>query len=197
MKRFFDFIVSVNLIFVLIIPLLILAFYIKLKLGGPILFKQIRPGKFGIPFVIYKFRSMTSDTDDAGNLLPDAERLTPLGRWLRSSSLDELPGLWNVLKGEMSLVGPRPLLIEYIPLYSSEQFRRHEVKPGITGWAQVNGRNALTWEDKFAFDVWYVDNRSFILDMRILWMTAKKVFRQEDINAIGEATVSRFIGNNP
>ena len=197
MKRFFDFIVSVNLIFVLIIPLLILAFYIKLKLGSPILFKQIRPGKFGIPFVIYKFRSMTSDTDDAGNLLPDAERLTPLGRWLRSSSLDELPGLWNVLKGEMSLVGPRPLLIEYIPLYSSEQFRRHEVKPGITGWAQVNGRNALTWEDKFAFDVWYVDNRSFILDMRILWMTAKKVFRQEDINAIGEATVSRFIGNNP
>jgi len=197
MKRFFDFIVSVNLIFVLIIPLLILALYIKLKLGSPILFKQIRPGKFGIPFVIYKFRSMTSDTDDAGNLLPDAERLTPLGRWLRSSSLDELPGLWNVLKGEMSLVGPRPLLIEYIPLYSSEQFRRHEVKPGITGWAQVNGRNALTWEDKFAFDVWYVDNRSFILDMRILWMTAKKVFRQEDINAIGEATVSRFIGNNP
>ncbi len=197
MKRIFDFIVSVNLIFFLIIPLLILAFCIKLKLGSPILFKQIRPGKFGIPFVIYKFRSMTSDTDDAGNLLPDAERLTPLGRWLRSSSLDELPGLWNVLKGEMSLVGPRPLLIEYIPLYSSEQSRRHEAKPGITGWAQVNGRNALTWEDKFALDVWYVDNRSFILDMRILWMTAKKVFRQEDINAIGEATVSRFIGNNP
>lgn len=197
MKRIFDFIVSVNLIFFLIIPLLILAFYIKLKLGGPILFKQIRPGKFGIPFVIYKFRSMTSDTDEAGNLLPDAERLTPLGSWLRSTSLDELPALWNVLKGEMSLVGPRPLLIEYIPLYSSEQSRRHEVKPGITGWAQVNGRNALTWEDKFAFDVWYVDNRSFILDMRILWMTAKKVFRQEDINAIGEATVSRFTGNNP
>lgn len=197
MKRIFDFIVSVNLIFFLIIPLLILAFYIKLKLGSPILFKQVRPGKFGIPFVIYKFRSMTSDRDDAGILLPDAERLTPLGRWLRSSSLDELPGLWNVLKGEMSLVGPRPLLIEYIPLYSSEQSRRHEAKPGITGWAQVNGRNALTWEDKFAFDVWYVDNRSFILDMRILWMTAKKVFRQEDINAIGEATVSRFIGNNP
>ncbi len=142
MRRIFDFIVSVNLIFFLIIPLLILDFYIRMKLRSPILFKQIMLGKFGILFVIYKFRSMTSDTDDAGILLPDAERLTPLGRWLRSSSLDELPGLWNVLKGEMSLVGPRPLLFEYIPLYISEQSRRHEAKPGITAWAQVNGRNA-------------------------------------------------------
>lgn len=162
--------------------------------GSPVLFRQIRPGLYGAPFEIYKFRTMTAARDSEGNLLPDDQRLTRFGRFLRSTSLDELPELLNVLKGEMSLVGPRPLLMEYLPLYSTEQFRRHEVKPGITGWAQVNGRNAISWEDKFKFDVWYVDNQSFWLDIKILWMTLVKVFKREGISQDGQATMEKFEG---
>jgi lipopolysaccharide/colanic/teichoic acid biosynthesis glycosyltransferase len=165
-----------------------------MQLGTPILFRQVRPGRNGRLFKLAKFRTMTDERDASGGLLPDASRLTPFGRWLRATSLDELPSLWNVLKGDMSLVGPRPLLVEYLPLYSSEQARRHEVRPGITGWAQVNGRNALTWEQKFELDVWYVDHRSFWLDLRILLMTVRKVFVREGISAKGEATMPRFTG---
>ncbi len=162
--------------------------------GRPIFFRQVRPGLNGKPFIMYKFRTMTNERDGDGNLLPDDRRLTSFGRFLRSTSLDELPELINVLKGEMSLVGPRPLLMEYLPLYSTEQFRRHEVKPGITGWAQVNGRNAISWEDKFKFDVWYVDNQSFWLDIKILWMTLVKVFKREGISQAGQATMEKFEG---
>jgi lipopolysaccharide/colanic/teichoic acid biosynthesis glycosyltransferase len=158
------------------------------------LFRQIRPGKNGKSFEMIKFRTMRDATDPDGHPLPDAARLTPLGKRLRSTSLDELPGLWNVLKGEMSLVGPRPLLVEYLPLYSDEQARRHEVRPGITGWAQVNGRNAISWEEKFALDVWYVDNRTIWLDFKIIWMTVKKVLTREGISAEGEVTMSKFTG---
>lgn len=163
--------------------------------GSPILFRQIRPGLYGAPFEIYKFRTMTAARDSEGNLLPDDQRLTRFGRFIRSMSLDELPELLNVIKGEMSLVGPRPLLMEYLPLYSTEQFRRHEVKPGITGWAQVNGRNAISWEDKFKFDVWYVDHQSFWLDIKILWMTFIKVLRRDGISQDGQATMEKFTGN--
>ena len=159
------------------------------------LFSQVRPGLHGKPFTIVKFRTMTDERGPDGVLLPDAQRLTPFGRFLRASSLDELPELWNVLKGEMSLVGPRPLLMEYLPLYSSEQARRHEVRPGITGWAQVNGRNAISWADKFALDVWYVDHRSLWLDVRILWLTVRKVLVRDGISAAGEATMPRFEGD--
>ena len=158
-------------------------------------FRQTRPGRHGTPFEMVKFRTMRDAIDADGRPLPDAERLTKLGRFLRSSSLDELPELWNVLKGEMSLVGPRPLLMEYLPLYSPEQARRHEVRPGVTGWAQVNGRNAISWDEKFALDVWYVDNRSLWLDLKIIWLTIRKVVRREGISAAGEATMSKFTGS--
>jgi lipopolysaccharide/colanic/teichoic acid biosynthesis glycosyltransferase len=174
---------------------LLLAIMVRVRLGSPILFTQVRPGLGGRPFRMMKFRTMTNARGADGQLLPDAERLTSFGRFLRSTSLDELPELWNVLKGEMSLVGPRPLLMEYLPLYSPEQARRHEVRPGITGWAQVNGRNALSWEEKFKLDVWYVDNQSIALDIKILFMTIKKVFMREGVSAAGEATMPPFRGS--
>jgi lipopolysaccharide/colanic/teichoic acid biosynthesis glycosyltransferase len=167
---------------------------VRLSLGSPVLFRQTRPGLGGKPFEMLKFRTMRDAHDARGNPLPDAERLTPLGRFLRATSLDELPELVNVLRGEMSLVGPRPLLMEYLPLYTPEQARRHEVRPGITGWAQVNGRNALSWEEKFRLDVWYVDHRSFWLDLRILARTVAKVFAREGISQEGQATMERFRG---
>ncbi len=169
--------------------------WVRLAHGSPVLFTQVRPGYFGRPFKIYKFRTMTDERDTQGNLLPDAERLTRLGRFLRASSLDELPELFNVLRGEMSLVGPRPLLMQYLTRYTPEQARRHAVLPGITGWAQVNGRNALTWEDKFRLDVWYVENWSFWLDIQILWMTAWKVVKREGISQPGHATAEEFMGS--
>lgn len=168
---------------------------VRKHLGAPVVFRQLRPGLNARPFELVKFRSMRDATDSRGNLLPDAERMTPFGQFLRSSSLDELPELWSVLKGDMSLVGPRPLLNEYLPLYNAEQARRHEVRPGITGWAQVNGRNSLSWEDKFKLDVWYVDNRSIWLDFKILFMTVHKVLVREGISADGEVTMSKFSGS--
>ena len=180
---------------VLIAPLMVLvALAIRIMLGSPVLFRQRRPGLNGTIFNIYKFRSMTDERDANGQLLPDAQRLTRFGTFLRASSLDELPCLINVVRGEMSLVGPRPLLPDYLPLYNPEQMRRHAVRPGITGWAQVNGRNALSWEEKFALDVWYVDNRSLWLDIRILFMTVFKVLRSADIAHEGEVTMPRFTG---
>ena len=181
----------------LCLPLAVLTLLVRRKLGHPAFFRQVRPGLHGQPFEMVKFRSMTDARGPDGALLPDAERLTPFGRFLRASSLDELPGLWNVLKGDMSLVGPRPLLMEYLPLYSPERARRHEVRPGITGWAQVNGRNALGWDDKFKLDVWYVDHRSLWLDIKILWLTVKKVLVRDGISAAGEATMPRFTGSKP
>lgn len=195
MKRLFDIVVSACALLVLALPLLVVVWLVRRKLGSPVFFAQVRPGLHGKPFKMVKFRSMTSERGPNGELLPDAERLTPFGRWLRATSLDELPELWNVLKGDMSLVGPRPLLMEYLPLYSSEQARRQEVRPGITGWAQVNGRNAISWEDKFKLDVWYVDHRSLWLDIKILWLTVKKVLVREGISAAGEATVEKFTGS--
>lgn len=168
---------------------------IRKNLGSPVVFRQVRPGLNAKPFTLVKFRSMRDANDSKGTPLPDAERMTPFGQFLRSSSLDELPELWSVLKGDMSLVGPRPLLNEYLPLYSAEQARRHEVRPGITGWAQVNGRNSLSWEDKFKLDVWYVDNRSILLDFKILFMTVHKVLAREGISADGEVTMSKFSGS--
>jgi lipopolysaccharide/colanic/teichoic acid biosynthesis glycosyltransferase len=195
MKRFFDFVIALLALVFLALPLLLLALKVRQKLGSPVLFRQVRPGLNGQAFEMVKFRTMTDWRDVNGALLPDACRLTDFGRWLRSTSLDELPELWNVLLGEMSLVGPRPLLLEYLPLYSPEQNRRHEVRPGITGWAQVNGRNALTWEQKFALDVWYVDYQSFWLDLKILILTLKKVLIKHGVNAAGEATITKFSGN--
>jgi lipopolysaccharide/colanic/teichoic acid biosynthesis glycosyltransferase len=195
MKRLFDILLSACGLLVLAVPLLALAWQVRRKLGSPVLFTQVRPGLHGKPFRMVKFRTMTDARDASGALLPDAQRLTPFGRFLRSSSLDELPELWNVLRGEMSLVGPRPLLMEYLPLYSPEQARRHEVRPGITGWAQVNGRNAISWADKFALDVWYVDHRSLWLDVRILWITVRKVLIRDGISAASEATMPRFEGD--
>jgi lipopolysaccharide/colanic/teichoic acid biosynthesis glycosyltransferase len=195
MKRLFDTTVAFLAMLVLALPLLVLAWLIRSKLGSPVLFRQVRPGLNGRPFTMVKFRTMTDARGPDGALLPDAQRLTPFGRFLRASSLDELPELWNVLKGEMSLVGPRPLLMEYLPLYTPEQARRHEVRPGITGWAQVNGRNAISWEDKFKLDVWYVDNRSLWLDVKILWLTVKKVLVRDGISAAGEATMTKFTGS--
>jgi len=173
----------------------VIAVLIRLKMGSPVLFCQTRPGLNGKPFTLYKFRTMKDEYDVNGNLLPDEKRLTPIGQFLRSTSLDELPELWNVLKGEMSLVGPRPLLMEYLELYTPEQARRHEVKPGITGWAQINGRNALNWEDKFKLDVWYVDHWGIGLDFKILWLTLVKVVKREGISADGHATMPEFKGN--
>ncbi len=197
MKRLFDMVVSAMALVVFSPLLLFIAWRVRRKMGSPVLFRQVRPGLHGKPFEMVKFRTMRDAVDSQGNLLPDAERLTSFGNFLRASSLDELPELWNVLKGEMSLVGPRPLLMEYLPLYSAEQARRHEVRPGVTGWAQVNGRNALSWEEKFKLDVWYVDNRSFWLDLKILFLTVKKVLVKEGISAQGEATMSKFTGNVP
>ena len=195
MKRVLDFILALCGVLALAMPLLVLVWLVRRKLGSPVFFRQVRPGLHGKPFEMVKFRTMTSERGPDGQLLPDAVRLTPFGRFLRATSLDELPELWNVLKGDMSLVGPRPLLMEYLPLYTSEQARRHEVRPGITGWAQVNGRNAISWEDKFALDVWYVDHRSLWLDMRILWLTVRKVLVRDGISAAGEATMPRFEGD--
>ncbi len=194
MKRLFDFFVALLALLVLAMPLLSLIWLVRQKLGRPVFFHQVRPGLHGKPFRMIKFRTMTDERGPDGKLLPDADRLTPFGGLLRATSLDELPELWNVLKGDMSLVGPRPLLMEYLPLYSPEQARRHEVRPGVTGWAQVNGRNTISWEDKFRLDTWYVDNRSLWLDIRILWLTVKRVLVRDGINAEGEATMSKFTG---
>lgn len=194
-KRLFDVLVSLSLLLLLAPVLLVTARLVRRWLGAPVLFTQVRPGLYGQPFKMVKFRTMTDARDAAGNLLPDADRLTRFGRFLRSTSLDELPELFNVLKGEMSLVGPRPLLMEYLPLYSDTQRRRHEVRPGITGWAQVNGRNAVGWDERFRLDVWYVDHRSLWLDLRILWMTVRKVLVREGISAQGEATMAKFTGS--
>ena len=195
LKRVVDFLGAL-MGMVLLLPVLItVSLLIRHKMGSPICFRQTRPGLNGAPFEMIKFRSMTLNTiGPDGNPLPDSERLTNFGRFLRASSLDELPALWNVLKGDMSLVGPRPLLMEYLPLYSHEQTRRHEVRPGVTGWAQVNGRNAISWEKKFEFDVWYVNNRTIWLDLKIIWLTIRKVLKRDGISAAGEATMPKFEG---
>lgn len=195
MKRLLDIVASFCALLLLSPIIAIVAWKIRKNLGSPVLFHQTRPGLHGKPFEMVKFRTMKDATDAQGNSLPDAERMTPFGNKLRSSSLDELPELWNVLKGEMSLVGPRPLLMQYLPLYSPEQARRHEVRPGVTGWAQINGRNAISWEEKFKLDVWYVNNHSFWLDIKILLLTVKKVFVKEGISADGQATMHEFKGN--
>ena len=195
LKRAFDIVVSAAALVVLSPLLGVTALLVRRRLGSPVLFRQQRPGLAGKPFRLVKFRSMTDARDAAGNLLPDGDRLPPFGRWLRATSIDELPELWNVLRGDMSLVGPRPLLMQYLPLYSPEQARRHEVRPGLTGFAQVEGRNALTWDQKFAADVWYVDNRGFWLDLKILWRTAAMVLKREGISAAGEATMPPFSGS--
>ena len=196
MKRFFDFLVALFALLILLPVIIVVAVLIRLKLGSPVLFTQDRPGLHGNIFKMMKFRTMLDGKDKQGNLLPDNERMTPFGAFLRSTSLDELPGLFNVLKGDMSLVGPRPLLVQYLPLYNKEQARRHNVRPGITGWAQVNGRNAISWEQKFKLDVWYVDNQSFLLDIKILLLTVKKVFVREGISADGHVTIEPFKGSN-
>ncbi|MDH1868554.1 sugar transferase [Pseudomonas chengduensis] len=193
-KRLFDIFASFFGLLVLSPVIAIVAWKIRKNLGSPVLFKQVRPGKDGKPFQMVKFRTMRDAVDAEGKPLPDSERLTPFGNWLRSTSLDELPELWNVLIGDMSLVGPRPLLMEYLPLYNAEQYLRHEVRPGVTGWAQVNGRNAISWEEKFKLDVWYVNNQSFWLDIKILWLTVKKVLVRDGISAEGEATMTKFTG---
>lgn len=195
MKRILDILAALVLMFFLWPLVLLLVCLIRLKLGAPVFFIQIRPGLHGKPFSMIKFRTMTDARNAQGQLLADAKRLTPFGQFLRSSSLDELPSLWNVFTGSMSMVGPRPLLMEYLSLYSSEQARRHEVRPGITGWAQVNGRNAISWEEKFSLDVWYLNNQSLWLDIKILFLTVKKVFVRDGISADGEATMSRFTGS--
>jgi lipopolysaccharide/colanic/teichoic acid biosynthesis glycosyltransferase len=194
MKRVFDILMALTLSILLLVPLLILTIMIRYKLGSPILFSQARPGLNSKPFTLYKLRTMTDAVDAHGHLLSDENRLTPFGQFLRRTSLDELPELWNVLKGDMSLVGPRPLLTEYLPLYTQEQSRRHEVRPGITGWAQVNGRNLLSWDERFKLDVWYVDNHSLWLDIKIFFMTIQKVLKREGISAKGEATMPKFKG---
>lgn len=195
MKRLFDLLLSLFGLILLAPVIGSVAVCTRRKLGSPVIFSQVRPGLHGKPFKMVKFRTMLDAFDAEGNPLPDSQRMTRFGSFLRSSSLDELPELWNVLKGDMSLVGPRPLLMEYLPFYSQEQYRRHEVRPGVTGWAQVNGRNALSWEDKFRLDVWYVDNRSFWLDCKILFLTVKKVLARDGISADGEATMTKFTGN--
>lgn len=195
-KRIFDLLLAVILGLIFLPVFILLALIIRLVLGSPVIFKQQRPGKGFQPFYIYKFRSMNNRKNSLGELLPDVDRLTKFGKCLRSTSLDELPGLWNVLKGDMSFVGPRPLLMEYIPLYNAEQARRHDVRPGITGWAQVNGRNAISWEEKFKLDVWYVDHQSIRLDVKILILTIKKVILREGISAEGESTMPKFTGNS-
>jgi sugar transferase EpsL len=195
MKRLFDLIVVLPALLLLAPLLLALAVLVWAFLGNPVLFRQQRPGLHNQPFTLYKFRTMKDAVDADGNLLPDALRLTRFGRFMRASSLDELPQLINVLRGDMSLVGPRPLLMEYLPLYSPEQARRHDARPGITGWTQVNGRNALSWDEKFALDVWYVNHRSFMLDMKILWLTILNMIRPRGISQAGHATMPKFTGN--
>ena len=194
-KRLFDIVASASGLIILSPVFLILVYLIRKNLSSPVFFIQERPGKDGKPFKMIKFRSMRDAIDKDGNPLPDSERLTDFGKKLRATSLDELPELWNVLKGDMSLVGPRPLLMSYLPLYNEFQNRRHEMKPGVTGWAQVNGRNAISWDEKFAHDVWYIDNFSFWLDIKILFLTVKKIFVKEGISAEGEATMPYFTGN--
>jgi len=194
-KRVIDLSLTTLALIILFPVLLLLSALVRLKLGSPVLFRQKRPGLQGRPFVIFKFRTMTDRRDQDGNLLPDGERLPFFGRLLRSTSLDELPELFNVIKGDMSLVGPRPLLMQYLDRYSSEQARRHEARPGITGWAQVNGRNVITWEDKFKLDVWYVDNQSFWLDLRIIALTVWKILKREGISQPGQATAEEFKGS--
>ncbi|MGB0895405.1 MAG: sugar transferase [Parashewanella sp.] len=195
MKRLFDFLASLIGLILLSPVIALVAWKIRKNLGTPVLFRQTRPGLNGKPFEMVKFRTMKDAVDKNGNLLPDEERMTPFGDKLRNSSLDELPELWNVLKGDMSLVGPRPLLMQYLPLYSKEQARRHEIRPGVTGWAQINGRNAISWDEKFKLDVWYIDNRSFWLDVKVLFLTVKKVFVREGISAAGSVTMHEFKGN--
>jgi lipopolysaccharide/colanic/teichoic acid biosynthesis glycosyltransferase len=195
LKRLFDFTAAFVALLVLAVPFAVLALLVRQRLGSPVLFRQVRPGLHGRPFEMIKFRTMTDDRLPDGTLMPDGERLTRFGRWLRATSLDELPELWNVVRGDMSLVGPRPLLMSYLSLYSPFQARRHEVRPGITGWAQVNGRNAVSWEERFRLDVWYVENRSFLLDLKILAMTVRTAVLREGISAPGEATMSRFTGS--
>lgn len=196
MKRLFDLVVSLWIVFAFWWVFLLIALLVWFKLGSPIFFRQTRPGRHGKPFEIIKFRTMRDAFDDAGNALPDCDRLTKFGCLLRSTSLDELPELWNVIKGDMSLVGPRPLLMQYLDRYTPRQARRHEVRPGITGWAQVNGRNAISWEEKFELDIWYIEHQSVILDLRILWLTLLSVFRREDVCQPGHATMEEFMGSN-
>ncbi|WP_374963853.1 sugar transferase [Lysinibacillus sp. RS5] len=195
-KRLFDFIISFGVLLCLSPIFFLTWILVRIKLGSPVLFKQPRPGLNGKVFYVYKFRTMTDERDEIGELLPDSVRLTSFGKVLRKLSLDELPQLWNVLKGDMSLIGPRPLLVEYLPLYNERQARRHEVRPGITGWAQVNGRNAISWEQKFEYDVWYVENQSLWLDCKILLLTVKKVFVSEGISQEGQATMEKFKGSD-
>ncbi|MFD2427463.1 sugar transferase [Sphingobium scionense] len=195
MKRLLDMMIAATALILLSPLLVIVALLVRLNLGAPILFRQLRPGLHGRPFQMLKFRTMRDAYDRDGVPLADADRITGFGRFLRSTSLDELPGLWSVLKGDMSLVGPRPLLMEYLPLYSPQQARRHEVRPGITGWAQVNYRNALSWDRKFALDLWYVEHRSFMLDLKILLLTVRKVLVRDGISAAGEATMPKFTGS--
>jgi len=195
MKRFFDlFYIFLSSPLITLVFLLV-ALMVRIKLNSPVLFKQSRPGLNGKIFNVYKFRTMTNECDKNGTLLSDEARLTKFGKFLRSTSLDELPSLWNVLKGDISLVGPRPLLVEYLPLYSTQQARRHEVKPGITGWAQINGRNAISWDEKFDLDVWYVDNQSIWLDIKILWLTVKKVILRDGISQNNHVTMDKFRGS--
>ncbi|RSK33782.1 sugar transferase [Bhargavaea beijingensis] len=194
LKRMFDATVSLVALIGLFPIILLTALLIRVKLGSPVIFKQQRPGLMAKPFNVFKFRTMTDERDESGELLSDKVRLTSFGKFIRKLSLDELPQLWNVFRGDMSFVGPRPLLMEYLPLYNEHQARRHEVRPGITGWAQVNGRNAISWEQKFDYDVWYVDNQSFWLDIKILFMTVLKVFKSEGINQTGQATMTKFTG---
>lgn len=196
MKRAFDLVLATLALVVLSPVLAVIALLVRINLGSPVFFGQERPGREGHRFRIWKFRTMLEERTSDGLPRPDADRLTPFGRRLRATSLDELPELWNILRGEMSFVGPRPLLVDYLPLYSPEQARRHEVRPGLTGWAQINGRNAISWEERFALDVWYVDHRSLGLDLKILWLTLWRVLRREGINAAGEATMTRFTGSS-
>lgn len=195
MKRIFDLIFAASGLLLLAVPILMLICVIRWRLGSPVFFRQLRPGKNAKPFKMAKFRTMTDELDASGALLPDALRLTNFGKFLRATSLDELPELWNVVMGDMSLVGPRPLLMQYLPLYSPEQARRHKVRPGVTGWAQVNGRNAISWEKKFELDVWYVDHRSFWLDIKIIFMTFARVLRADGITQTNHVTVERFRGS--
>lgn len=193
-KRIFDLLIVIPSIIVFSPLIIFIGIFVYYKIGHPVIFQQVRPGLNGRPFIIYKFRTMTNKRDEAGSLLPDVDRLTVFGKWLRGTSLDELPELFNILKSQMSVVGPRPLLMQYLDRYTPEQARRNEMKPGITGWAQVNGRNAISWEEKFKLDVWYVDNCSFALDMKIIALTILKVFKREGINQLGHATAEEFMG---
>nr|WP_232605548.1 sugar transferase [Photobacterium phosphoreum] len=194
-KRFTDILISASALVLLSPIIVILSWKIRKNLGSPILFRQIRPGLNGKPFEMIKFRSMKDAVDKDGNQLPNNERLTSFGKKLRSSSLDELPEFWNVLKGDMSLIGPRPLLMEYLPLYTQEQNRRHDIRPGVTGWAQINGRNAISWQDKFKLDVWYIEHQSLWLDIKIIFLTVKKIIIKEGVNASSDITMEKFTGN--